>query len=212
MVLPRASPELCPGCCSRTLTRWCGTPGTPGAEAEAEAAPGGEARSPKPRCWKFPGPQQAVWVLTQCPLSAALAHSKCPGAGEAQECSPLLLPLQPVTTPGPGATAALRYFLTLNNFSRVKEKLQQQLGPTVNCERFQQIYPKLYPRVSPFSPGHHPESQWDTTPCPELLSLWSSLPHGAKDPRNPPSLCRSLLVPGGSGKGSPWHRQPQNWD
>lgn len=117
-------------------------------------------------------------------------------------------PLQPVTSPGPGATAAIRYCLSLNNFSRVKGKLQQELGPTVSYERFQQIFPRS------FTPEPPPSAlDCGSNPLPWAFVFWSSLSHGAKDPRNLPSLPLSQPPhPSRLRERFPWHRQLQKWD
>lgn len=106
---------------------------------------GGEARSPKPRHLKLLPPQQDLWVCYPVPFICSFDTLKMPGGWGGSSVFPFPAPtLQPVTSPGPGATAGSRHFLTLNNFSRVKEKLQQELGRTGSCERFQQIYPKSF--------------------------------------------------------------------
>lgn len=88
-------------------------------------------------------------------------------------------------------------FPYFEQFQQVKDKLQQELGPTVNCERFRQIYPKSFTPESPPSAQHQGGTQ------PPALGFCPSGAHysmGEKNLRNPPSLYPSPLILGGSEK------------
>lgn len=78
---------------------------------------------------------------------------------------------------GLGGMEGIRYFLIFNSFSRVKEKLQQQLGPAVNCERFQQIYPKSF---TPESPPSSPSTRVGHNPLPWAFVLLGLIIPGGK--------------------------------
>lgn len=101
-----------------------------------------------------------------------------------------------MTSPGPGATAAIRYFLILNNSSRAKEKRQQELGPTVNCERFQQIYPKSFtPEFPPSAMGIAQCKGGTQPPAPAFCPSGAHYPVGQTIQEIlPPSVPASLFL------------------